>query len=71
MKASRCAQRATLLASRMKAQSQPTATRWTIATTMSGSCRIKGDPKSKALVVEVTPRVHDQRPGWSAARSPV
>ena len=27
----------------------------------------QGDPKSKALVVEVTPRVHDQRSGWSAS----
>ncbi len=27
----------------------------------------QGDPKSKAIVVEVTPRVHDQRPGWSAS----
>lgn len=26
-----------------------------------------GDPKSKAVVVEVTPRVRDQRPGWSSS----
>ncbi len=25
----------------------------------------RGIPKSKAMVVEVTPRVHDQRPGWT------
>jgi len=27
----------------------------------------QGDPKSKALVVEVTPRVRDERPGWSSS----
>jgi hypothetical protein len=27
----------------------------------------QGDPKAKALVVEVTPRVRDERPGWSSS----
>lgn len=26
-----------------------------------------GDPRSKAIVIEVTPRVRDQRPGWTAS----
>lgn len=26
-----------------------------------------GDPRSKSMVIEVTPRVRDQRPGWTAS----